>query len=113
MGSLSSESLSVEVQQQLDRDDTGRMERAQWLLNSPDPPSVWQELTGSIREAFFPRNKHSSSSRANQTWSTSTYSFLQGLFPILNWGRNYKASKFKSDLMAGLTLASLSIPQVA
>lgn len=115
MGSLPTESLSVEEhqqaqQQQLEMDDTSRTERAHWLLNSPDPPSIWLELTGSIREAFFPRNKLSSS-RAKQTWSRSAFSFLQGLFPILNWGRNYKASKFKSDLMAGLTLASLSIPQ--
>ncbi|KAK9110635.1 hypothetical protein Sjap_018695 [Stephania japonica] len=38
-------------------------------------------------------------------------SVLQGLFPILQWCRAYKATKFKNDLMAGLTLASLSIPQ--
>ncbi|KAH9756707.1 Sulfate transporter 2.1 [Citrus sinensis] len=115
MGSLPTESLSVEEhqQQQVEMDDTSRTERARWLLNSPDPPSIWHELAGSIREAFFPRNKLSSSSRVKQTWRRSAFSFLRGLFPILNWGRNYKASKFKSDLMAGLTLASLSIPQVA
>ncbi|KAH9690855.1 Sulfate transporter 2.2 [Citrus sinensis] len=115
MGSLPTESLSVEEhqQQQVEMDDTSRTERARWLLNSPDPPSIWHELAGSIREAFVPRNKLSSSSRVKQTWRRSAFSFLRGLFPILNWGRNYKASKFKSDLMAGLTLASLSIPQVA
>ncbi|KAK9219628.1 hypothetical protein WN943_008274 [Citrus x changshan-huyou] len=113
MGSLPTESLSVEEhqQQQVEMDDTSRTERARWLLNSPDPPSIWHELAGSIREAFVPRNKLSSSSRVKQTWRRSAFSFLRGLFPILNWGRNYKASKFKSDLMAGLTLASLSIPQ--
>lgn len=115
MGSLPTENLSVEEhqQQQVEMDDTSRTERARWLLNSPDPPSIWHELAGSIREAFVPRNKLSSSSRVKQTWRRSAFSFLRGLFPILNWGRNYKASKFKSDLMAGLTLASLSIPQVA
>lgn len=115
MGSLPTESLSVEEhqQQQVEMDDTSRTERTGWLLNSPDPPSIWHELAGSIREAFVPRNKLSSSSRVKQTWRRSAFSFLRGLFPILNWGRNYKASKFKSDLMAGLTLASLSIPQVA
>lgn len=113
MGSLPTASLSVEEhqQQQVEMDDISRTERARWLLNSPDPPSIWHELAGSIREAFFPRNKLSSSSRVKQTWRRSAFSFLRGLFPILNWGRNYKASKFKSDLMAGLTLASLSIPQ--
>ncbi|TXG52861.1 hypothetical protein EZV62_022030 [Acer yangbiense] len=112
MGSLPNEASSVEEhhhhhQQQVDMEDSSRAERAQWLLNSPDPPSLWQELVGSIRETLFHGNK-----KKKQTSSRGgAFSFLKGLFPILNWGRNYKASKFKSDLMAGLTLASLSIPQ--
>ncbi|KAK0576034.1 hypothetical protein LWI29_010888 [Acer saccharum] len=114
MGSLSTEALSVEEQQQqqqqVDMEDSSRAERAQWLLNSPDPPSLWQELVGSIRETLFHGNKKEK--KKKQTSSRGgAFSFLKGLFPILNWGRNYKASKFKSDLMAGLTLASLSIPQ--
>nr|XP_010926258.1 sulfate transporter 1.2 [Elaeis guineensis]XP_010926259.1 sulfate transporter 1.2 [Elaeis guineensis]XP_010926260.1 sulfate transporter 1.2 [Elaeis guineensis]XP_019707579.1 sulfate transporter 1.2 [Elaeis guineensis] len=36
---------------------------------------------------------------------------LQFLFPILEWGRNYNFSKLKGDLVAGLTIASLCIPQ--
>ncbi|KAG5525989.1 hypothetical protein RHGRI_032321 [Rhododendron griersonianum] len=36
---------------------------------------------------------------------------LQALFPILEWGRDYNLSKFKGDLIAGLTIASLAIPQ--
>lgn len=105
MGSLPTESFSVQEQQQLNMDDTSRKEREQWLLNSPDPPSLWHEVVGSLRGTL-------SSSRTKQTCSRRAFSLLQGLFPILDWGRNYKASKFKSDLMAGLTLASLSIPQV-
>ncbi|KAJ4701287.1 putative Sulfate transporter [Melia azedarach] len=104
MGSLPTESFSVQEQQQLNMDDTSRKEREQWLLNSPDPPSLWHEVVGSLRGTL-------SSSRTKQTCSRRAFSLLQGLFPILDWGRNYKASKFKSDLMAGLTLASLSIPQ--
>lgn len=37
---------------------------------------------------------------------------LQTLFPILEWGRHYNLSKFKGDFIAGLTIASLCIPQV-
>lgn len=37
---------------------------------------------------------------------------LQFLFPILDWGRNYNFTKFKGDVIAGLTIASLCIPQV-
>nr|KAJ0196895.1 hypothetical protein LSAT_V11C700373340 [Lactuca sativa] len=36
---------------------------------------------------------------------------FQTLFPILEWGRDYSFSKFKGDLIAGCTIASLCIPQ--
>ncbi|KAL3515559.1 hypothetical protein ACH5RR_022461 [Cinchona calisaya] len=36
---------------------------------------------------------------------------LQAVFPILDWGRSYNLTKFKGDLIAGLTIASLCIPQ--
>lgn len=37
---------------------------------------------------------------------------LQTVFPILGWGRDYRLAMFKGDLIAGLTIASLCIPQV-
>lgn len=37
---------------------------------------------------------------------------LQFLFPVLDWGRSYNLSKFKGDVISGLTIASLCIPQV-
>lgn len=33
------------------------------------------------------------------------------MFPVLQWGKSYTLKSFKSDVMAGLTLASLGIPQ--
>ncbi|XP_076899960.1 sulfate transporter 1.3-like [Bidens hawaiensis] len=36
---------------------------------------------------------------------------LQTFFPILNWAQDYSFSKFKGDLIAGCTIASLCIPQ--
>ncbi|KAL5055726.1 hypothetical protein RYX36_036408 [Vicia faba] len=33
------------------------------------------------------------------------------MFPILQWGSNYNVKLFKSDLVSGLTIASLAIPQ--
>ncbi|KAJ0026449.1 hypothetical protein Pint_08294 [Pistacia integerrima] len=109
MGSLPTETMVEERQQQLDLENSSRAERAHWLLNSPDPPGIWHELIGSIREIVFPRKL--SSSNTKQPWSSRSFLVLQGLFPILRWGRIYSVSKFKHDLMAGLTLASLSIPQ--
>ncbi|KAJ6682584.1 SULFATE TRANSPORTER 2.1 [Salix koriyanagi] len=62
-------------------------EKAQWVLNAPDPPSLWRELMDSAREAVLPRGKR---------------------FPYLK----DKDGLFKTnDLLAGLTLASLCIPQ--
>lgn len=90
-----------------------------WLLNSPDPPSLLQELVSSVKGTLFPNEQNNfkhSSKRSNDKSrglaSGRVGSVLLALFPILKWGRNYKFSKFKRDLMAGLTLASLSIPQV-
>ncbi|GLT64307.1 hypothetical protein SLA2020_368110 [Shorea laevis] len=113
MSSVQIQTFSVEGQQQpLDIEDSGRIQRGEWVLNSPDPPGLWHELIGSIKETVFPHgNKHySSSSRKRTPWKCAV-SFLHALFPILSWGKNYTASNFKNDLMAGLTLASLSIPQ--
>ncbi|KAF3445766.1 hypothetical protein FNV43_RR10943 [Rhamnella rubrinervis] len=92
------------VEQQLD-DVDHRMERNHWVLNSPEPPAPWQELLRCIRNTVFPPDQQNKGNRKR------VCSFLEALFPILKWGRNYKASKFRNDLMAGLTLASLSIPQ--
>ncbi|XP_073291033.1 sulfate transporter 1.3-like [Primulina huaijiensis] len=36
---------------------------------------------------------------------------IQAIFPILDWGRRYDLSMFRADLIAGLTIASLCIPQ--
>ncbi|TYI82792.1 hypothetical protein E1A91_D05G246100v1, partial [Gossypium mustelinum] len=94
--------------QQLDLEDSSRTERVQWLINSPEPPSLWQELVGTVKGSLLTPGKKNSSSNAK---GKHAMSFLRGLFPILSWGRNYKASFFKHYLMAGLTLASLSIPQ--
>ncbi|KAJ9673771.1 hypothetical protein PVL29_023369 [Vitis rotundifolia] len=115
MHSLQTETLSMpmEQQQQLNIEDGSRTQRAEWVLNSPEPPGLCHEIVSSIKSAVFPNGSKHSSSSTKQTRSTAAgvVSFLHGLFPILTWGRNYKATKFRNDLMAGLTLASLSIPQ--
>ncbi|KAG9129559.1 hypothetical protein Leryth_023899 [Lithospermum erythrorhizon] len=43
----------------------------------------------------------------NQTIRDQT----DAVFPILEWGRKYNLTKFRGDLIAGLTIASLCIPQ--
>lgn len=87
-----------------------RTERGLLVLNSADPPTFLQEVTSSLKKKILPFTEKLSSS-GSQSQGKLAFSLLQGLFPILEWGRNYKATKFKKDMMAGLTLASFSIPQ--
>ncbi|KAI4307356.1 hypothetical protein L6164_030556 [Bauhinia variegata] len=105
MGSLPTQTSSMTEQSHLHLEDTGITERSQWLLSSPKPPALWIKLFNSIKETILPRRNR------KEIFHTRAVSFLHNLFPILSWFRNYKASKFKDDLLAGLTLASLSIPQ--
>nr|DAD40269.1 TPA_asm: hypothetical protein HUJ06_014592 [Nelumbo nucifera] len=106
MSSLGNETYGVE--EQPDVEDNRRAERARWVLNTPEPPSSWHEL----KQTVFPRaQKLRSSFSQKRGGYICLLSVMKSIFPILQWGRNYTATKFKNDLMAGLTLASLSIPQ--
>lgn len=90
---------------------------SKWVLNSPDPPGFGQHMFDMIKKNVCPQRNNTctpssaSLSPKKQPLSSHVISLLTFVFPILDWGRNYKASKFKNDLIAGLTLASLSIPQ--
>nr|DAD40268.1 TPA_asm: hypothetical protein HUJ06_014591 [Nelumbo nucifera] len=106
MGSLAADE-TCGVQEQPDVEDSSRAVRAQWVLNTPEPPGAWREL----KQTVFHRANKLRSSCSQKGVSKCVLSVLKNIFPILHWGRNYKATKFKNDLMAGLTLASLSIPQ--
>ncbi|XP_050378517.1 sulfate transporter 2.1 [Argentina anserina] len=90
--------------------NSSSVDMSQWVLNGPEPPGLWHELMDSVRETIsYFGNKYSS--LKSQPMLKSLISVQQEIFPILVWGRNYSISKFKHDLMAGLTIASLCIPQ--
>ncbi|RDX69263.1 Low affinity sulfate transporter 3 [Mucuna pruriens] len=99
-------SMRVREQEHFHLEDTTQIDSSLWVLNPPNPPPLWNKLLSPLKNTclsfFSPKNK---------TCLGHALSFLHSLFPILNWFKNYKASKFKDDLLAGLTLASLSIPQ--
>ncbi|TVU48074.1 hypothetical protein EJB05_07697 [Eragrostis curvula] len=82
------------------------------VLNSPKPPSLREELVGVVGKAFRPRKTAGSSGAGGRpprwAWLLTA---LQCVFPVLQWGRSYSLKAFRSDVMAGLTLASLGIPQ--
>ncbi|KAJ1411390.1 sulfate anion transporter, conserved site, partial [Sesbania bispinosa] len=96
---------------QLNLEETGQTERSQWVLDSPNPPPLWKKLLSSVKETILPHGNKFCFSSKKKTFCGHAVSFLKCLFPILTWIRDYTASKFKDDLLAGLTLASLCLPQ--
>ncbi|XP_077213876.1 sulfate transporter 2.1-like isoform X2 [Tasmannia lanceolata] len=108
MGSSENEPCSVE---ELNVKGSAPAKTTAWVLSAAEPPGLWRELISSTRETVFPsKNKSSLSIEKQPSWKR-VIMILKGLFPILRWGQEYTTQQFKSDLMAGLTLASLSIPQ--
>ncbi|KAM0890659.1 hypothetical protein ACQ4PT_026878 [Festuca glaucescens] len=79
------------------------------VLNSPNPPSLRDELVGVVGKVFRPRRANGDGGGARRcAWVLTA---LQAVFPVLQWGKTYNLKSFRSDVMAGLTLASLGIPQ--
>lgn len=66
-------------------------------------------LAADLKETFFPDDPFRSFkdlSPGRRAWGT-----LQYYIPILEWGPRYTLSKFRYDFLAGVTIASLAIPQ--
>ncbi|XVE95352.1 hypothetical protein REPUB_Repub02eG0089500 [Reevesia pubescens] len=75
----------------------------------PPKQSLFQEFTATARETFFADDPLRSFK--DQPRSRKLILGIQAIFPILEWGRSYSWKKFRGDLIAGLTIASLCIPQ--
>lgn len=86
-------------------------ERSRWILDSPDPPSMWEQFLAFARKRLHRKGDRDKVEKKTSILSLAS-SLLRGVFPVVEWGRIYGVKKFKKDLMSGLTLASLCIPQV-
>ncbi|KAG6655147.1 probable sulfate transporter 3.3 [Carya illinoinensis] len=75
----------------------------------PPPRSTLQKLKTRLKETFFPDDPLRQFK--GQSLKTKFILGAQYIFPILNWSPNYSLKLFKSDIVAGLTIASLAIPQ--
>ncbi|XWS39701.1 hypothetical protein CRYUN_Cryun18bG0077500 [Craigia yunnanensis] len=75
----------------------------------PPKQNLLKEIAGTVKETFFADDplRHFK----DQPRSRKFVLGFQTVFPIFEWGRHYSLSKFKGDLIAGLTIASLCIPQ--
>ncbi|XP_027363370.1 sulfate transporter 3.1-like [Abrus precatorius] len=75
----------------------------------PPPQPFFKSLKYSLKETFFPDDPLRRFK--NQPASKRFVLGLQYFFPIFEWAPNYTSQFLKSDLIAGITIASLAIPQ--
>ncbi|XP_022725855.1 probable sulfate transporter 3.3 isoform X2 [Durio zibethinus] len=75
----------------------------------PPHKSTIQKLKTRLKETFFPDDplRQFKGQPTRKKWILAA----QYIFPILQWGPNYSLKLFKSDIVSGLTIASLAIPQ--
>lgn len=75
----------------------------------PPKQNLLKEFKSTVKETFF--SDDPLRPFKDQPKSRKLVLGLQAVFPILEWGRSYNLRKFRGDLIAGLTIASLCIPQ--
>ncbi|KAE8009766.1 hypothetical protein FH972_006182 [Carpinus fangiana] len=87
---------------------SGSVERLHRVAIPPPQPFV-KSLKNSLKETFFPDDPLRQFKK--QPPSVKIVLGLKYLFPILEWAPRYTLDFLKSDLIAGITIASLAIPQ--
>ncbi|CAG7890115.1 unnamed protein product [Brassica rapa] len=75
----------------------------------PPKKTAFQKLKKRFGDVFFPDDPLERF--RNQTWRNRVILGLQSLFPIFTWGSQYDLKLLRSDVVSGLTIASLAIPQ--
>lgn len=75
----------------------------------PPPQPFVTTLKNSMKETFFPDDPLRQFK--NQPTSRKLVLGLQYVLPIFEWGPRYTLEFLKSDLVSGITIASLAIPQ--
>jgi sulfate transporter 3 len=84
-------------------------ERAHLRVPLPQPRPFLDTFRANLKETFFPDDPFRSFK--GQPQRAKFLLAVKYLFPVLEWAPGYSLSLFKSDLIAGLTIASLAIPQ--
>lgn len=79
-------------------------------VGAPPKQTLFQEFKHTVKETFFSDNPLSKFK--DQPGSRKFVLGLQAVFPIFDWARGYNLKAFRGDFIAGLTIASLCIPQV-
>ncbi|MQM11124.1 hypothetical protein Taro_044031 [Colocasia esculenta] len=88
---------------------TGTVQRSVYQVGLPPRRELVKEFTDTVKETFFADDPLRPFK--DQPKRKKIVLGLQSVFPILDWGRYYNFQKLKGDVIAGLTIASLCIPQ--
>lgn len=77
---------------------------------APPKQGLLKDFKSVVQETFF----HDAPLRdfKGQTPAKKALLGIQAVFPIIGWAREYNFRKLRGDLISGLTIASLCIPQV-
>ncbi|GFZ08807.1 sulfate transporter 3;1 [Actinidia rufa] len=75
----------------------------------PPPRSFLLSIKSSLKETFFPDDPFRQFK--NQPVARKLILGLQYFMPILEWAPRYTFEYFKADVVAGITIASLAVPQ--
>ncbi|PON38010.1 High affinity sulfate transporter [Parasponia andersonii] len=78
-------------------------------VGKPPKQNLVKEIATTVKETFFSDDPFRSFK--DQPKSKQFVLGVEAIFPIFNWARGYTLTKFRGDLIAGLTIASLCIPQ--
>ena len=88
------------------------MDSTGYSVSFPPKKSLPKELSSTLKDMFFAGEDPLRQYKEQPSWFKRVWLSLQHVFPVLEWGRHYTLSMFKGDFVAGLTIASLCIPQV-
>ncbi|XP_078440909.1 sulfate transporter 1;3 [Wolffia australiana] len=88
---------------------TTEMVQSRYKVGVPPRRRLLDEVQETVKETLF----HDDPLRAfkDQPNRKKILLGLRAFFPVLDWARRYNLSQFRGDLIAGLTIASLCIPQ--
>lgn len=87
----------------------GTLEDAKHKVNLSKYRNFRVTFREKLKETFFPDDpfRHFRGLPPHR----KAFAFLKYFAPILEWGPKYKFTEFKFDLLAGITIASMAIPQ--
>ena len=92
------------------RDDADLEMVAVHSVNVPPSEGIVREVKHAVKETLFPDDPFRQFK--NQSRSRKCILGLQYVFPIFEWSPKYSFNFLKSDVLSGVTIASLAIPQV-